>query len=132
MQSTILSRRDLEFLLYEWLDVSALTARERFQVSIAGGLGPLTGKAFRIGGLVEEASVKRQADGLTVHFVITDRIVPFEQDADLLPVMVGRHADRADLLWAQPEGPRSDRNRLCLLPECGRWVGRQRGRHKPR
>jgi cytochrome c-type biogenesis protein CcmE len=31
------------------------------------------GRSFRIGGLVEEASVKRQADGLTVHFVITDR-----------------------------------------------------------
>lgn len=30
MQSRILSRRDLAFLLHEWLDVSALTARERF------------------------------------------------------------------------------------------------------
>ena len=30
MQSTILSRRDLEFLLYEWLDVEALTTRARF------------------------------------------------------------------------------------------------------
>jgi butyryl-CoA dehydrogenase len=28
--SRILSRRDLDFLLYEWLDVEALTARERF------------------------------------------------------------------------------------------------------
>jgi alkylation response protein AidB-like acyl-CoA dehydrogenase len=28
--SKILSRRDLDFLLYEWLDVEALTARERF------------------------------------------------------------------------------------------------------
>ncbi|RJG17055.1 acyl-CoA dehydrogenase [Massilia cavernae] len=31
MQSKILSRRDLEFLLYEWLDVEALTLRARFQ-----------------------------------------------------------------------------------------------------
>jgi alkylation response protein AidB-like acyl-CoA dehydrogenase len=31
MQSKILSRRDIEFLLYEWLDVLALTARTRFQ-----------------------------------------------------------------------------------------------------
>jgi alkylation response protein AidB-like acyl-CoA dehydrogenase len=31
MQSKILSRRDLEFLLYEWLDVESLTERERFQ-----------------------------------------------------------------------------------------------------
>jgi len=30
------------------------------------------GRNFRIGGLVEEGSVKRQADGLTVHFSITD------------------------------------------------------------
>jgi len=30
MQSKIFSRRDLEFLLYEWLDVEALTQRERF------------------------------------------------------------------------------------------------------
>ncbi len=30
------------------------------------------GRSFRIGGLVEEGSVKRQKDGLTVNFVITD------------------------------------------------------------
>ncbi|MGH8964687.1 MAG: acyl-CoA dehydrogenase family protein, partial [Actinomycetes bacterium] len=30
MKSTILSRRDLEFLLYEWLDVEKLTALDRF------------------------------------------------------------------------------------------------------
>jgi alkylation response protein AidB-like acyl-CoA dehydrogenase len=30
MKSTLLSRRDLDFLLYEWLDVEALTKRERF------------------------------------------------------------------------------------------------------
>ena len=30
MQSKILSRRDIEFLLYEWLDVELLTARPRF------------------------------------------------------------------------------------------------------
>ena len=28
--SLLLSRRDLEFLLYEWLDVEALTERERY------------------------------------------------------------------------------------------------------
>ncbi len=31
MQSKILSRRDLNFLLYEWLDITSLTSRERFQ-----------------------------------------------------------------------------------------------------
>jgi len=30
------------------------------------------GRTFRIGGLVEEGSVKREKDGLTVNFVITD------------------------------------------------------------
>src|SRR5512137_1281533 len=30
------------------------------------------GRSFRIGGLVEEGSVKREEDGLTVHFSITD------------------------------------------------------------
>jgi cytochrome c-type biogenesis protein CcmE len=29
-------------------------------------------KTFRIGGMVENGSLKRQADGLTVHFVVTD------------------------------------------------------------
>ncbi|WP_280458514.1 acyl-CoA dehydrogenase [Nocardia carnea] len=30
MRSTLLSRRDLEFLLYEWLDVESLTRRDRY------------------------------------------------------------------------------------------------------
>ncbi|MEP7183400.1 MAG: cytochrome c maturation protein CcmE [Betaproteobacteria bacterium] len=30
------------------------------------------GRAFRIGGLVEEKSLKRESDGLTVRFVVTD------------------------------------------------------------
>jgi cytochrome c-type biogenesis protein CcmE len=30
------------------------------------------GKAFRIGGMVETGSLKREADGLTVHFKVTD------------------------------------------------------------
>ena len=38
---------------------------------IANGEAP-TSRAFRIGGLVEEGSIKRQADGLTVSFVVTD------------------------------------------------------------
>jgi len=31
------------------------------------------GRSFRIGGLVEIGSIKRENDGLTVHFVITDK-----------------------------------------------------------
>ena len=36
------------------------------------------GKAFRIGGMVEQGSVKRQSDGLTVQFNVTDtaKIIP--------------------------------------------------------
>lgn len=30
------------------------------------------GRAFRLGGLVEQGSVKREDDGLTVHFAVTD------------------------------------------------------------
>ena len=30
------------------------------------------GRSFRIGGLVAPGSVQRQADGITVHFVVTD------------------------------------------------------------
>ena len=29
-------------------------------------------RAFRVGGMVETGSVKRQPDGVTVHFVVTD------------------------------------------------------------
>jgi cytochrome c-type biogenesis protein CcmE len=38
---------------------------------VAAGEAP-KGKAFRIGGLVKEGSMKRQPDGLTVQFVVTD------------------------------------------------------------
>ena len=38
---------------------------------VANGEAP-TSRAFRIGGLVEAGSIKRQADGLTVNFVVTD------------------------------------------------------------
>jgi len=30
------------------------------------------GRAFRVGGMVEEKSLRRDADGLTVHFIVTD------------------------------------------------------------
>ena len=38
------------------------------------------GRSFRIGGLVEGGSVKRQADGVTVRFIVTDtaKSVPVE------------------------------------------------------
>lgn len=36
------------------------------------------GKSFRIGGLVEKGSVKRQSNGVTVNFVVTDtaKVIP--------------------------------------------------------
>ncbi|MEO8037604.1 MAG: cytochrome c maturation protein CcmE [Betaproteobacteria bacterium] len=38
---------------------------------VAGNEAPLN-RSFRIGGLVEQGSVKRQPDGITVRFVVTD------------------------------------------------------------
>jgi cytochrome c-type biogenesis protein CcmE len=38
---------------------------------VAANEAPI-GRTFRIGGLVEPGSVKRQPDGVTVHFVVTD------------------------------------------------------------
>ncbi|HSJ79637.1 MAG TPA: cytochrome c maturation protein CcmE [Thiobacillus sp.] len=38
---------------------------------VANGEAPTT-RAFRIGGLVEEGSIRREADGLTTRFVVTD------------------------------------------------------------
>ena len=38
---------------------------------VAAGKAP-QGKLFRIGGLVKEGSIQRQADGVTIAFVITD------------------------------------------------------------
>ena len=43
---------------------------------IAAGEAP-KGKTFRIGGLVKEGSLKRQSDGLTVQFVVTDTAKEF-------------------------------------------------------
>ena len=44
---------------------------------VAAGEAPIN-RAFRIGGLVEEGSIKREADGLTTRFVVTDtaRTIP--------------------------------------------------------
>jgi cytochrome c-type biogenesis protein CcmE len=44
---------------------------------VAAGKAP-AGKTFRIGGLVEEGSIRREADGLTVRFAITDtaKVIP--------------------------------------------------------
>ena len=38
---------------------------------VSNGEAPLE-RAFRIGGLVEEGSLRRESDGVTAHFIITD------------------------------------------------------------
>ncbi len=38
---------------------------------VANGEVP-KGRSFRIGGMVEDGSLKREGDGLTVHFIVTD------------------------------------------------------------
>ena len=38
---------------------------------VAAGEAP-KGKAFRIGGMVKEGSIRREADGVTLSFVVTD------------------------------------------------------------
>ena len=43
---------------------------------VAAGEAP-TGKTFRIGGMVKEASLQRQPDGLTVRFIVTDTAKEF-------------------------------------------------------
>ncbi len=44
---------------------------------VAEGKAPV-GRTFRVGGMVEAGSVKREADGLTVRFTITDtaKVIP--------------------------------------------------------
>ncbi|MBL8334832.1 MAG: cytochrome c maturation protein CcmE [Rubrivivax sp.] len=46
---------------------------------VVAGKAP-QGRTFRLGGLVESGSVKRQADGVTVRFAVTDtaKVIPVE------------------------------------------------------
>ncbi len=41
---------------------------------VLAGEAPQQGRSFRMGGIVEEGSIKRQADGLSVAFVVTDKV----------------------------------------------------------
>ncbi len=56
------------------LVLNALNSNIAFYVSptdVAAGKAP-QGKAFRIGGMVKEGSIKREADGVTMNFIVTD------------------------------------------------------------
>lgn len=57
-----------------WLVFNALNSNVAFYINptdVAAGKAPKD-KAFRIGGLVKEGSLKREADGVTMRFAITD------------------------------------------------------------
>ena len=68
------------------LGLSAALVLDAFQSNLVFFFSPTQvaaneapqGKSFRIGGLVEEGSVKRQSDGVTVSFVVTDtaKVIP--------------------------------------------------------
>lgn len=68
------------------LGISATLVLDAFQSNLVFFFSPTQvaaneapqGKSFRIGGLVEEGSVKRQSDGVTVNFVVTDtaKVIP--------------------------------------------------------
>ena len=68
------------------LGLSATLVLDAFQSNLVFFFSPTQvaaneapqGKSFRIGGLVEEGSVKRQSDGVTVSFVVTDtaKVIP--------------------------------------------------------
>jgi cytochrome c-type biogenesis protein CcmE len=60
--------------LAAWLVLSAFQQNMVFFFSptqVLAGEAP-KGRSFRIGGMVEEGSIKRQEDGVTVNFVVTD------------------------------------------------------------
>ena len=60
--------------LAAWLVMSAFQQNMVFfftPTQVFSGEAP-KGRSFRIGGMVEEGSVRRQADGVTVAFVVTD------------------------------------------------------------
>ena len=68
------------------LGLSATLVLDAFQSNLVFFFSPTQvaaneapqGKSFRIGGLVEEGSIKRQGDGVTVSFVVTDtaKVIP--------------------------------------------------------
>lgn len=60
--------------LAAWLVLSAFQQNMVFfftPTQVFSGEAP-KGRSFRIGGMVEEGSIKRQTDGVTVSFVVTD------------------------------------------------------------
>lgn len=68
------------------LGLSATLVLDAFQSNLVFFFSPTQvaaneapqGKSFRIGGLVEEGSIKRQSDGVTVNFIVTDtaKVIP--------------------------------------------------------
>ncbi len=59
-----------------WLVLTAFKDNMNLFVTpseVAAGKAP-SGRSFRLGGMVEAGSLKRQADGVTVSFVVTDMV----------------------------------------------------------
>jgi cytochrome c-type biogenesis protein CcmE len=59
-----------------WLVLAAFKDNMNLFVTpseVVAGKAP-SGRSFRLGGMVEVGSLKRQADGVTVHFVVTDMV----------------------------------------------------------
>jgi alanine-glyoxylate transaminase / serine-glyoxylate transaminase / serine-pyruvate transaminase len=74
------------------IDVEALrtVARERFQVAFAGGLGPLTGKIFRIGHLgdINEAMIMGALGGIEAAMRV--QAIPFESGLEAAAAQLAR------------------------------------------
>ena len=78
---------------------------------IAAGEAP-KGKAFRIGGLVKEGSLKRQPDGLTVQFIVTDTAKEFPVAyTGILPSEVSSFSHWKKSLSMKASGGRSSASR---------------------
>ena len=103
---------------------------------VSEGKAP-TGKTFRIGGMVEDGSIAREADGITVRFAITDTahsvavvyqgVVPdlFREGQGV--VVEGRLAAggtfQADTLLAKHDENYMPREAVEALKEAGEWRG---------
>ena len=86
-------------------------------------------RAFRLGGLVEKGSLKREDDGLTVHFVVTDTIRKMDVTyKGILPdlfregkgVIAQGHLDASGMFQADDVLAKHDEN--YMPPEAARAI----------
>ena len=95
MKSVLLSRRDLDFLLFEWLRVDELTKRERFtehsREAPSDTIPPGTRRLARVPRLPAHASPTRRTDP-TLGAVLDPRIVIKKHRSSLSGNTVQPHA----------------------------------------